>query len=117
MALNREPPRLIPPGGFGIIPGDPLTREAATMPDTRMPDPQTIETLLTLAIDKLPELVKGLVGSVFSEDTGRAMGKAAAAFYRELKTGGVPDASALEMTRDYVRTFANLAAAAKGVKE
>ncbi len=33
------------------------------------------------------------------------MGKAAAAFYKELKDSGIPNEMALKMTEDYMKTF------------
>lgn len=56
----------------------------------------------------VPALVKGLIASVFSEEAGRNMGRGAAAYYSELKAGGIPDAEALKMTKDYVGMFAGL---------
>ena len=36
------------------------------------------------------------------------MGKAAAAYYKELKNGGLPEAVAVKLTEDYMRTFTSL---------
>jgi hypothetical protein len=69
---------------------------------------EELKEVLTVVSDKVPSLIKGLVGSVFSEDTARNMAKAAATYYTELKTGGLPDEAALKMTQDYVATFSKI---------
>jgi hypothetical protein len=46
--------------------------------------------------------------TVFSEQAGRNMGKAAAAYYNELKSGGLPDEVAIKLTEEYTRTFTRL---------
>jgi hypothetical protein len=48
------------------------------------------------------------LASVFSEEAGRNMGKAAAAYYKELKNGGMPEQVAVKMTEDYMRTFTSI---------
>jgi len=78
------------------------------MSDKHKYDPEKIKEILSVVSDKVPALIKGLIGSVFSEEAGRSMGKATAAFYNELKAGGLPDDVALEMTKDYVKNFTNI---------
>jgi hypothetical protein len=53
-------------------------------------------------------LIKSLLASVFSEEAGRSMGKAAAAYYKELKDSGMPENIAVKMTEDYMKTFTSL---------
>ncbi len=81
-----------------------------------MPKADKVKEILSVVSEKLPALLQGLIGSVFSEEAGRGMGKAAAAMFAELKAGGVPEETALEMTRDYVRNFTNLGEIFKNVK-
>jgi len=57
---------------------------------------------------EVPALIKSLIASVFSEEAGKSMGKAAAAFYKELKDGGMPDNVAVKMTEDYIGVFTSL---------
>ena len=68
-------------------------------------DADEVREILTVVSDKVPALVKGLVTSVFSEDAAKGMGKAAAAYYQELKAGGMPDSVAVQMTKEYIGTF------------
>jgi hypothetical protein len=49
-----------------------------------------------------------VLGSVFSEEAGRNMGKAAAAYYKEMKQGGLPEQVAVKLTEDYMRTFSSI---------
>ncbi len=68
-------------------------------------DADEVREILSVVSDKVPALVKGLVTSVFSEDAAKGMGKAAAAYYQELKAGGMPDSVAIQMTKEYIGTF------------
>lgn len=71
-------------------------------------DTESMREMLTLFSDKVPSLVKNLVTSVFSEDAARSMGKAAATYYQELKAGGIPDAVAVQMTKEYIGAFSKM---------
>jgi len=57
---------------------------------------------------EIPALTKGIIACVFSEEAGRSMGKAAAAFYKELKESGMPDEVAVKMTENYISVFTSL---------
>jgi hypothetical protein len=65
-------------------------------------DAEELAQILATVSTQIPNLVRGLISSVFSEEAGRNLGRAAANYYRELKEGGIPDEEALKMTRDYV---------------
>lgn len=71
-------------------------------------DADELREILGVVSKEVPALIKSLIESVFSEETGRNMGKAAAAFYKELKDSGIPDTLALKMTEDYMSTFTSL---------
>ena len=70
-----------------------------------MPEAQEVKEILSVVSSEVPALIKGLIASVFSEEAGRNMGKGAAAYYKSLKEGGLPDDVAVKMTQDYVQTF------------
>jgi len=70
--------------------------------------PENIKEILGVVSAEVPSLIKNILGSVFSEEAGRSMGKAAAAYYKELKNGGLPDPVAVKLTEDYMRTFTSL---------
>jgi hypothetical protein len=71
-------------------------------------EPENIKELLGVVSSEVPGLIKNILASVFSEEAGRSMGKAAAAYYKELKNGGLPDQVAVKLTEDYMRTFTSI---------
>jgi NH3-dependent NAD+ synthetase len=71
-------------------------------------DAEELREVLGVVSKEVPSLIRGILGSVFSEEAGRDMGKAAAAFYKELKAAGLPEETAVKMTEDYMGTFTSL---------
>jgi len=71
-------------------------------------DPENIKEILSVVSSEIPAMIKSILSSVFSEEAGRNMGKAAAAYYKELKDGGLPEPVAVKMTEEYMRTFTSL---------
>jgi hypothetical protein len=71
-------------------------------------DPEDLKEILSVVSSEVPSLIKNILSSVFSEEAGRSMGKAAGAFYKELKESGMQDEVALKMTQDYMGTFTSL---------
>jgi hypothetical protein len=71
-------------------------------------DPENVKEILGVVSSEIPALIKSILSSVFSEEAGRNMGKAAAAYYKELKSGGLPEQIAVKMTEEYMRTFTSL---------
>jgi len=69
---------------------------------------EEVKEILSAVSTQIPTLIKSIIASVFSEEAGRSMGKAAGAFYKELKDSGIPDDMALKMTEDYMKTFTGL---------
>ena len=76
--------------------------------DKKMMEPENIKEILSVVSSEVPSLIKSILASVFSEEAGRNMGKAAAAYYKELKDGGLPEQVAVKMTEEYMRTFTSL---------
>jgi hypothetical protein len=70
--------------------------------------PEDIREVLSVVSTEVPGLIKSILSSVFSEEAGKNMGKAAAAYYKELKDGGLPEQVAVKMTEDYMKTFTSL---------
>ena len=71
-------------------------------------DPESIKEILGVVSSEIPAMIKSILSSVFSEEAGRNMGKAAAAYYKELKDGGLPEQVAVKMTEEYMRTFTSI---------
>jgi len=82
-----------------------------------MEDVEELKEVLSVVADKIPALIKGLVSSVFSEDSAINLGKATANFYKELKAGGIPDDVALKMTQDYIGMFSKISEFARSVSK
>jgi hypothetical protein len=74
----------------------------------RKMEPENIKEILSVVSSEVPTLIKSVLASVFSEEAGRNMGKAAAAYYKQLKEGGLPEQVAVKMTEDYMRTFTSI---------
>jgi len=75
---------------------------------TAAEEAEEVRQILSAVSTEVPALIKSIVGAVFSEEAGRNMGRAAAAFYKELKDGGIPDDVAVKMTEDYMGVFTSL---------
>jgi uncharacterized protein YidB (DUF937 family) len=75
---------------------------------TGVEEAEEIKQILGVVSTEVPGLIKSIISSVFSEEAGRNMGKAAAAFYKELKESGMPDTVAVKMTEDYISVFTSL---------
>ncbi len=77
-------------------------------------DTAELKEILATVSTQVPTMIKSILASVFSEEAGRSMGKAAAAYYKELKEGGLPDEVAVKLTEDYMRTFTSIGDMLKG---
>lgn len=75
---------------------------------TAAEEAEEIKQILSAVSTEVPALIKSIVNAVFSEEAGRNMGRAAAAFYKELKESGIPDDVAVKMTEDYIGVFTSL---------
>ena len=69
---------------------------------------EELKEVLGVVSSEIPSMIKSILASVFSEEAGKSMGKAAAAYYKELKNGGLPEQVAVKMTEDYMKTFTSL---------
>jgi hypothetical protein len=66
---------------------------------------EKVPKLLNELSDSIPKLLGGIRDTIYSQEAGKNMGKAIAAFYKELKEGGIPDELALKMTKDYAQSL------------
>ena len=71
-------------------------------------DVEDLREVLSVVSKEVPALIRGIIAGVFSEEAGRDMGKAAAAFYKELKEAGMREQTAVKMTENYVSVFTSL---------
>jgi len=75
---------------------------------TAAEEAEEVRQIISAVSTEVPALIKSIIGAVFSEEAGRNMGRAAAAFYKELKDSGIPDNIAVKMTEDYIGVFTSL---------
>jgi hypothetical protein len=85
-----------------------MSDEKQAKREEKKEDVEELREVLNVVSKEVPSLIKGIIGSLFSEEAGRDMGKAAAAFYKELKDAGMPENVAVKMTEDYVSAFTSL---------
>jgi hypothetical protein len=71
-------------------------------------DMNELKEVLSVVSNQVPALIKSLIGSVFSEEAGRDMGKAVGAFYKGLVDSGIPAEMAVRMAEKYMSTFTSL---------
>ncbi|HVP26846.1 MAG TPA: hypothetical protein VMT26_04180 [Candidatus Bathyarchaeia archaeon] len=76
---------------------------------------EEVKEILNVVSTEIPAMIKSILASVFSEEAGKNMGRAAAAYYKELQNGGLPEGVAVKMTEDYMRTFTSLGDMIKGM--
>ena len=81
-----------------------------------MPKPEEISGLLAAVSKELPGLVKGILDAFFSPEAAADMGKSVATFYMTLKEGGIPEDTALAMTKDYLGTLTKWSEGLKGMR-
>jgi len=74
----------------------------------KMPEAEEVKEILGVVSTEIPALIKGVISSIFSEEAGKSMGRAAAAFYNELKESGMPEDVAVKMTENYIGVFTSL---------
>ena len=81
-----------------------------------IPKPEEISGILAAVSKELPGLVKGILDAFFSPEAAADMGKSVATFYKTLKEGGIPEAQALAMTKDYLGTITKWSESMKGMR-
>jgi len=92
-----------------------MSEEEKQRPKKHAEDAEEIREVLGAVSKEVPALIRSIMSSVFSEQAGRDMGKAAASFYKELKDSGIPEATAVKMTENYISVFTNLGELMKNV--
>jgi predicted DNA-binding transcriptional regulator AlpA len=81
-----------------------------------MPKPEEISGILAAVSKEVPGLVKGILDALFSPEAAADMGKSVATFYKTLKEGGIPEETAISMTKDYLGTLTRWSETMKGMK-
>ena len=69
--------------------------------------PEDIAYILDTVSDKVPSMIKGIIGAFFSPEAANDMAKSVAEFRKTLIEGGIPEDEAMRMTREYMQTVTN----------
>jgi hypothetical protein len=69
--------------------------------------PEDIAYILDTVSDKVPSMIKGIIGAFFSPEAAKDMAKSVAEFRKTLIEGGIPEDEAMQMTREYMQTVTN----------
>ena len=69
--------------------------------------PEDIAEILDTVSEKVPKMIKGIIGAFFSPDAAKDMAKSVAEFRATLIEGGIPEDEAMRMTREYMQTVTN----------
>lgn len=65
-------------------------------------DIKDLGAILDTVSEKVPNLLREVLSSLYSPQAGSDMGKAVGAFYKELVAAGIPSEEAIKMARDYM---------------
>ncbi len=71
----------------------------------RVSDAEEVAEVLGAVSEALPKLIRDTIRSVISEETGRNLGKAVGAFYKELVSSGIAPEDALDMAKKYLTSL------------
>ncbi|MDI9521371.1 MAG: hypothetical protein QM308_09520 [Bacillota bacterium] len=71
-------------------------------------DSSELKEVLDVVSEKVPQLIKDVMGSVFSKEAGQGSGAAVGSYYKELMDAGIPQEAALEMAKEYAKMQANM---------
>ena len=69
--------------------------------------PEDIAEILDTVSEKVPKMIKGIIGAFFSPEAAKDMAKSVAEFRKTLIEGGIPEDEAMRMTREYMQTVTN----------
>lgn len=61
-----------------------------------------ISEILEVTATRIPKLINGLIGTLYSAEAGRNMGQAVGNLYTELVNAGLPKEVAVEMAKEYM---------------
>lgn len=68
-------------------------------------DFDTLEGFIRNTSKTIPILLKNIIDTVYTEDTGTKVGKSVAKMYLELKAAGLDKEEAMELAKDYIRNI------------
>jgi hypothetical protein len=69
--------------------------------------PEDIAYILDAVSDRIPVMIKGIIGAFFSPEAAKVMAKSVAEFRKTLIKSGISEEDAMDMTLEYMRTVTN----------
>ena len=69
------------------------------------PDAGKIKEILDVVSEKIPGLIKELSNLLYSPESSKNFASSAAIFYKELRSSGMSDEQAFELTKQYMSTL------------
>ncbi|MDI9496901.1 MAG: hypothetical protein QM270_00225 [Bacillota bacterium] len=69
---------------------------------------QEIGELMDTVSEKIPKMLRNVMSSFYSAESGREVGKSIGGLYQELVAAGIPEADALAMAKDYLSSISSM---------
>ena len=66
--------------------------------------------MLDTITDKIPQLITGVVNTLYSAEAGKNIGQAVGSLYKELVESGIPKEAALDMAKSYMLSMKDISA-------
>ncbi len=72
---------------------------------SKVDDAEEIREIFAALNESIPNLISGLIASVYEPERAVSIARSIGRFYATLKEEGIPDELALQMTKDYASSF------------
>ncbi|MCF6460328.1 hypothetical protein [Clostridium sp. Cult3] len=73
-------------------------------------DVKELAEILDTITDKIPQLITGVVNTLYSAEAGKNIGQAVGSLYKELVDSGIPEEAALDMAKSYMLSMKDISA-------
>ena len=73
-------------------------------------DVKELAEMLDTITDKIPQLITGVVNTLYSAEAGKNIGQAVGSLYKELVESGIPEDAALDMAKSYMLSMKDISA-------
>jgi len=73
-------------------------------------DVKELAEMLDTITDKIPQLITGVVNTLYSAEAGKNIGQAVGSLYKELVESGIPKEAALDMAKSYMLSMKDISA-------
>lgn len=69
---------------------------------------EELSSILETVGEKVPKMIRDIMGSLYSKEAGVSMGQAVGAYYNELIQSGIPQQAALDMAKEFSFSMKNI---------